>query len=138
HFSCHKWLPREIELIQTLDPSLPTTIPLFGQSPYVLNGELAYIDKEDLGLQISASFNVFGPRLFAVGGGAPDIYEQPRPSLNFSIAKDIGKYLSVRFRANNLLNPEYKFTQDFKGETYFFQNNRVGRTFSLGLSFNLN
>jgi TonB-dependent receptor len=130
-------LPREIELIRTLDPSRSTTIPLFGQSPYVFNAELAYIDNEDLGLQFSTSFNVFGPRLFAVGGGAPDIYEQPRPSLNISIGKDIGKYFAIRLRANNLLNPEYKYTQDFKGNTSVFRSNTIGRTYSLGVSFKL-
>ncbi|MEM7370725.1 MAG: TonB-dependent receptor [Bacteroidota bacterium] len=130
-------LAREIELIRTLDPDRPTTIPLFGQSPYVFNAELAYIDNEELGLQASASFNVFGPRLFAVGGGAPDIYEQPRPSLNVSVSKDIGKYFSVRVRANNLLNPEYNYTQEFKGETYLFRSNTVGRNFSVGVSFNI-
>lgn len=130
-------LPRELELIRTLDPTRSASIPLFGQSPYVFNGELAYIDREDLGLQASASFNIFGPRLFAVGGGAPDIYEQPRPSLNISVSKDIGKYFSVRLRANNLLNPEYNYTQEFKGETYIFRSNTIGRSYSVSVSFKM-
>lgn len=125
----------EILNIKTVDPTRSETRPLFGQSPYVFNGELAYIDREDKGLTVSANFNVFGPRLFAVGGAAPDIYEQPRPSLNISASKDLGKGFSVRLRANNLLNPEYKFTQTFKEQEYFFRNNRIGRTFSLGVTY---
>lgn len=128
---------QEKENILAVDPERETTRPLFGQSPYVVNAELAYIDKEEADLQVSLSLNVFGPRLFAVGGVAPDIYEQPRPALNFSISKGIGKYLSVRFRANNLLNPEYNFVQEFQGQEFTFQNNRVGRRFSLGLGFRL-
>ncbi|MDP5169333.1 MAG: TonB-dependent receptor [Bacteroidia bacterium] len=127
----------EILNIQSIDPDRPDTRPLFGQSPYVFNTELAYIDREKAGLTASLNFNVFGPRLFAVGGAAPDIYEQPRPSLNFSISKDIWKGWSVRFRANNILNPEYKFTQTFKGQEFFFRNNTVGRTFSLGLTYQI-
>lgn len=127
----------EILNIKQIDPTRSETRPLFGQSPYVFNTELAYIDREEKGLTVSANFNVFGPRLFAVGGAAPDIYEQPRPSLNVSASKDLGKGFSVRLRANNLLNPEYKFTQTFKEEEYFFRNNRVGRTFSLGLTYQI-
>lgn len=128
---------QEKENILAVDPTRETTRPLFGQSPYVFNAELAYIDKEELNLQASASLNVFGPRLFAVGGAAPDIYEQPRPALNISVAKGIGKYLTVRVRANNLLDPEYKFVQEFKGEEFIFRNNRVGRSFSVSLGFNM-
>lgn len=123
--------------ILAIDPDRPLKRPLYGQSPYVLNTEIAYIDREDKGLTVSANFNVFGPRLFAVGGAAPDIYEQPRPSLNISASKELGKGFSVRVRANNLLNPEYKFTQTFKEEEYLFRNNRVGRTFSLGLTYQI-
>lgn len=130
-------LPQEIEQIRILDPTRPSTIPLFGQSPYVVNGGLSYIDKEKLGLQVSANFNVFGPRLFAVGGGAPDIYEQPRPSLNLSLSKDIGQYVSIRLRANNLFNPEYRFTQEYKGNDYIFRNNTVGRSYSIGVTFKI-
>jgi len=129
----------ELRAIRAIDSTRSDTRPLFGQSPYVLNGELAYIDKEDLGLQVSLSYNVFGPRLSFVGtAGSPDIYEQPRPMLNFSIAKDLGKFLTLRFRANNLLNPAYEFTQDLRGKEFVFTNTRMGRTYSLSLSFALN
>lgn len=128
----------ELRNIQAVDPERSTVRPLYGQSPYVLNGELAYVDKDDLGLQASLSLNVFGPRIVIAGGTAPDIFEQPRPALNFSISKEIGKYLNVRFRANNLLNPEYLQTQSFKGQDFVFESYRIGRTYSLGLSFRLN
>ena len=127
----------EIRNIQAVDPTRPETRPLFGQSPYVVNTELAYVDRDDLGLQAALNFNVFGPRLFAVGGAAPDIYEQPRPSLNFTLSKTLGEHWSIRFRANNLLNPEYNFTQTFREEVYFFQSNRIGRTFSLSATYQI-
>ncbi|GAB4428388.1 MAG: TonB-dependent receptor [Bacteroidia bacterium] len=128
----------EIRAIQAVDSAASDTRPLFGQSPYIVNAELAYIDRDVTGLQMAVNFNVFGPRLFTVGiAGSPDIYEQPRPALNFSISKDIGKYLSVRFRANNLLNPETKFTQDLRGEEYIFSSKTLGRTYSLGVVFSI-
>jgi TonB-dependent receptor len=129
----------EILAIRAVDPDRDAQRPLFGQSPYVFNGELAYIDKEDLGLQVSLSYNVFGPRISFVGiAGAPDVYEQPRPAMNFSISKDIGKYLALRIRLRNLLNPEYRFIQDLRGDEYVFTNTRMGRTYSVALSFKLN
>ncbi|RMG57454.1 MAG: TonB-dependent receptor [Bacteroidetes bacterium] len=138
NYSATQLTEPEIRAIQAVDPDRGDTRPLFGQSPYVVNAELAYIDREVTGLQASLSYNVFGPRLFTVGiAGSPDIYEQPRPSLNFSVSKTFGNYLSVRLRANNLLNPEYKFIQELRGTESIFANRRVGRIFSLGLVFNL-
>ncbi len=138
NYSRAKLTESEIRTIRSVDPSAPEFRPLFGQSPYVLNAELAYVDREKLGIQAGIVYNVFGPRLFTVGiGGSPDIYEQPRPSLNFTFSKDFGKYFSVRFRANNLLNPETKFVQTFRGEEYIFSTRTLGRTYSLGVVFNI-
>ncbi len=128
----------EIRAISSVDSTRGESRPLFGQSPYVFNAELAYVDRDDLGLQVSLGANVFGPRLSFVGvAGSPDIYEQPRPSLNFSVSKTIGQYLSLRVRANNLLNPEYKFTQDLRGSEFVFTNTRMGRTYSMSLTFRI-
>ncbi|MCI4667180.1 MAG: TonB-dependent receptor [Bacteroidia bacterium] len=127
----------ELAIISQFDPER-TTRRLFGQSPYVFNGELAYIDKEELGLQASLSLNIFGPKLYAVGGVGPDIFEQPRPSLNFSLAKTIKNVVTVRFRANNILNPLYSFRQTYNGEEYIWDEYRRGSNFSLGASFRLN
>ncbi|MEO0895402.1 MAG: TonB-dependent receptor [Bacteroidota bacterium] len=122
------------------DPNALTTVPLFGQSPYVFNAELAYIDMgdDDSGIQASLSYNVFGPRLFSFGGVAPDIFEQPRPSLNFSISKRFGKMVNVRLRANNILNPKYQFTQTFLDTDYIFREYTIGASYSLGVTFRLN
>lgn len=140
----------EYEAIISTDPTREPYRPLFGQSPYAVNGELAYLgDKTG----VSISYNVFGPRMVLVGGrDAPDVYEQPRHSLNFSISQDIGKYVSVRFQAQNLLNPEYLFTQSYGGvdlgpngertalpvQDYVFRSYTTGRTFSLNVGFKLN
>ncbi len=119
---------------------LPTTRPLLGQPDYTLNVELAYIDNLKLGLQASISYNVFGQRLSYVGGSNFNVYEQSRGLLNFSIRKNIGKYFAVQFRAQNLLDPEYK--QVYKqrpedSEEFNFETYRLGSNYSLGLSFTL-
>ena len=123
--------------IQAVDPTIPQDRPFFGQSPYSLNLELAYVNPE-LGTTISTSFNQFGRRISLVGNDIfPDVYEQPRGLLNFSFQQRLPKGFAVRVRANNLLNPEYKQTITYLGEEYIFQSYRVGRSFSIGISYSV-
>ncbi len=117
-----------------------TTRPLLGQPDYTLNVELAYVNNLSLGLQASISYNIFGQRLSLVGGSNFNVYEQSRGLLNFSIRKNIGRHFAVQFRARNLLDPEYK--QVYKQrpedvEEFNFETYRLGRSYSLGVSFSL-
>lgn len=126
----------EYQKMITVDPDRPRTRPIFGQSPYAVNGELAYIN-DTLGIKASVNYNVFGARMVLVGGVNPDVYEQPRGLLNVSVSKTLKYGFSVMIRANNLLNPEYKQTQTYKETDYIFQSYRLGRSYSLGISYDL-
>ncbi len=126
----------ELALIQSVDPEREDRRPLYGQSPFAINAELAYVDDLDAGIRASLSYNIFGERISVVGGINPDVYEQPRGLLNFSIRKAFGNF-AVRFRANNLLNPEYKQTQEYLGQEYIYQNYKVGTSYSLSLSYQI-
>lgn len=129
--------PQELQLIRALDPNADSRRPMFGQSPYTVNAELAYLN-DTLGLTANVNFNVFGPRISAIStGGTPNVFEQPRPSLDFSVSQRFASRWSIRFRAQNLLNPEYKQTHTFKDTEFIFQTYRVGRTFSLGISYSI-
>jgi hypothetical protein len=125
---------QEYEEIISVDPERSQQRPMFGQSPYAANAELAYVDKDKTGLQLSLNYNVFGPRIAVVGGKSPDVYEKPRSLMNLSIGKDLGEHVSIRLRANNLLNPAYRMTYEYKGVEYDFQNYKIGRSFSIGLT----
>jgi len=140
----------ELEARRANFPGLSDTRPMYFQSPYAVNAELLYNERVS-GFVTSLSFNIFGPRLVATGtNNSLDAYEQPRGLLNFSIAKRLGERWNLRFRANNLLNPEYisthTFTTEtmgvaegtFEDQTYLFQSDgRRGRSFSLSLSYNI-
>lgn len=133
--------PDELELIRALNPAAPSTRSMYGQSPYMANGELAY-KNDSTGWMSSLNFNVFGARISEVSvGGTPNVYEQPRPSLDFTLAKTLRKedkdLLTVRFRARNLLNPSYKKTHTYNDTEYIFQSYTIGRSFSLGVSWNI-
>ncbi len=125
----------ELDRIRLFQPDAPSTRAMFGQSPYSINGELAYVN-EPLGFNTAVNFNVFGKRIASVSSsGAPNIIEQPRPSLDFSIAKSLGEQISIRFKARNLLNPEYRQTQTLNNQDYVFQNYTIGRTYSLQFAY---
>lgn len=129
----------EAELIQIRETqeNPETTRALTGQSPYIVNVDLSYMNPE-LGLSSNISFNKFGDRLSRISqGSAPDIYERSYSSLNLNINKKLGRFLSVNFSAGNLLNPLVKYSQEFKGQEYIYQQYRNGRTFTFGVKYSI-
>ncbi len=128
----YAWIDSTIQLseqnaaVQTSDSR-----PLQGQSPYVFNFQLGY-DDLDRGINTALVFNVFGKRIVDVGtNGAPDIYQQPQPSLDFVYAQKFREHWKFKFRARNLLNPEVQITQG--GETR--RSFTVGREYAAAIEW---
>lgn len=129
--------PEENELIHRFDPSAANSRPLFGQSPYIVNVELGYQNLKS-GTAAGVFYNVFGKRLSEVSLGAtPDVYEQPRPALDFTFSQKLGYGMQLKMGAKNILNSSFKRSQEFKGKEYIYQEYNPGRSYSLGLSYNL-
>lgn len=127
----------ELADIQSINPGASDKRTFFNQSPYIINTNLAY-SSPDNGLDATLSFNMFGERLVIVGQeGTPDIFEQTRPQLDFTISKKFKENLSVRLSAKNLLDPEYKLQSSFKGNDYIYSNYNLGRTISMSLSYTI-
>ncbi len=105
--------------------------PLQGQSPYVWNFQLGYDDAEN-GINAALLYNVFGERIVDVGtNGAPDIYEQPRPQLDFIYSQIFHDNWRVKLQAKNLLNPQLELTQGDKTRLKF----DVGREYTISLQW---
>jgi len=69
---------------------LGDTRQMVGQSPYLINVGLTYLDR-DRGWEGNVSFNTQGERLSIVGiGNVPDVYERPFDSLNLKVSKLFG------------------------------------------------
>jgi hypothetical protein len=114
----------------------PTNLsrPLEGQAPYVLNVGLNYADLA--GWEAGVFLNRFGERLTAAGGsGLPDIYEQPRNAVDATVSVPLREGVAVRMKGTNLLDEEYLFEQSGNGITRMQRTYSVGRTFSVGLSW---
>lgn len=119
--------------------SIDDTRQLQGQSPFILNAGLLY-HNESLGLETGLFYNVQGKTLDVVGFGKnPDVFIQPFNSLNFNFSKTIGKEKrsTVSIKAENILNEKKKsMYESFEAASRPFEIRNLGRSFSLGYSFN--
>jgi TonB-dependent receptor len=127
----------ELAMIRDVDPDADDSREFQGQSPYILNLNLDY-DNPKLGLSSSLYYNVFGERLAEVSlGGTPDVYEQPLHMLNFFISKSLIDNVKIKVSVDNILDSKNEKIHEYKGEEYIFSQYSIGRTFSLGLSYDL-
>ena len=67
-------------------------------------------------------------------GGTPNVYEEARGALDFTLSRGLAGPYSLKFSAKNLLDPESRFVYPFKGTHFVAQQYRKGRSFSLSLS----
>jgi TonB-dependent receptor len=129
----------ELELAQLrrVYPDHEDYRPLQGQSPYILNLDLSYRLQRH-GLQTSLLYNVFGER-FAINGQGlvPDVYEQPRHMLEWTLSKVIFGSATLKLGASNLLNDAYELTQEYQGQVYYYSRYQKGVTWKIGLSTSL-
>ncbi|MBW3467478.1 TonB-dependent receptor [Arthrospiribacter ruber] len=85
---------------------------LQGQSPYVVNAALYYIDPIS-DFQASLAYNVQGPRIFVAGNvNNPSIYELERHAVDLTVSKTFRERTTVKFGIQDLLNFQYRFYQD--------------------------
>ncbi|MDI1356200.1 MAG: outer membrane beta-barrel protein [bacterium] len=91
---------------QTSKPAdAPNTRALQGQSPYLINAGISYIDNEN-GYSLSAIVNRVGQRILVVGnyGTQLDIWENGRTALDLQASKSfLKKRLEVRITARDIL-----------------------------------
>lgn len=87
--------------------------PMQGQSPYLLNAGLQY-DVEKYGLSTTLLFNQIGRRIAYVGGDPqPPIWENPRPVLDFQVAKKVLKTRGeVKLNVSDIFNKQAIFYWD--------------------------
>jgi TonB-dependent receptor len=96
---------QDSELLAGPNASVPTNPerPLTGASVYVANVMLGF-DSRDAKHTASLIYNVFGERLFVAGrNGAPDGYEQPFHSLDFTYFWYPTDKITIKGKAQNVL-----------------------------------
>ena len=133
------------------DSTLKVNRPLQGQSNYVVNAGLLY-DLEKIGLNVTTLFNIIGRRIYVVGdisaaSATPNVWEAPRPLLDFQIAKKVLKTKGeIKLNVSDILNQRQIFYQNNTSETNFELDKKVdayrftrrnGTTFSLTFNYTL-
>lgn len=129
--------PLELESRREFNPSVSSQRPMYGQSPYVLNMALIYVNPMSR-TSATLNFNIFGQRISEVGiGSRPDVYEQPRPDLGINIQQGWGERWIFRFGVQNMLNPKFKHTQTFKNDERVFREFTQGVRIVFGVAYTI-
>ncbi|GAA4312399.1 TonB-dependent receptor [Mucilaginibacter gynuensis] len=136
--------PARLDASRINDRRSPATSPVFEQAPYAINAYLDYANTST-GTNVTASFNVVGPRLIQVQlDGTPDIYDSPAPTLDLVFSQKLGRKWVVKGFAKNLFDPPYKevYTNPgnggkYYGTEYIYRKYHKGAEFSLGLTYKL-
>ncbi|MES2762387.1 MAG: carboxypeptidase-like regulatory domain-containing protein [Bacteroidota bacterium] len=88
------------------------TRPLQGQSPYIINAGIQYIDN-DKGWGASISYNVIGRRIVLVGNdNEPDYYEAPRNVLDLQLSKTFKQKFEIKLNIRDILAQRQVWYQD--------------------------
>ncbi len=118
--------------------------PMQGQSPYLLNAAIQY-DIEKYGLSTTLLFNQIGRRIAFVGGtDQPPIWENPRPVLDFQIAKKVLKTKGeLRLNVADIFNKAAIFYTDLnsnkkydEGADAFAIKRKYGTNVSISFGYN--
>ena len=126
---------QELKLIRATDANAEDTRSMFGQSPYIINLFMGF-NNDTLGLSANVSYNVSGEKIAVViVGGTPNVYQQPVQQLDFNISKRLGARFTLKFKAQNILNPIVKKTYNYKNTEYIFNSYQRGAAFSIGLKY---
>ena len=131
-----------VSLTQDANNLLLTNRALQGQSPYVVNAGLFYQDQQ--GWQVSAQYNVIGPRIAFVGDTKSNysVFELPQNTIDVALTKAVGEHLQLKAGVKNLLNQltrqYYDLNRNGKidnGETAPFARYRKGAYSMLGVVY---
>lgn len=118
--------------------------PMQGQSPYLLNAAIQY-DIQKCGINTTLLFNQIGRRITFVGGGdQPAVWENPRPVLDFQIAKKILKTKGeIKLNISDIINKEAVFYTDLNDNKKYDKNTdafaikrNYGTNFSITFGYN--
>ena len=103
--------------------STALTRPMQGQSPYLLNAGIQY-DLEKYGIYTTLLFNQIGRRIVFVGGSdQPPIWENPRPVLDFQLAKKVLKNKGeVKLNIADIINKKAIFYNDLNDNKKYDKN----------------
>lgn len=104
---------------------------MVGQAPYVVNAGLTYASLSGSSTA-TVLYNRVGARITAAGSSPlPDVIEQPRNVLDFSMRQSIAASVTLRFDLKNLFDAPYNVMQGTVTRDYYL----TGRSVNLGFQW---
>lgn len=114
---------------------------LEGAAPVIVNFDISHnYSVNNRSFANSLVFNYFSDRVHTIGAlGFKDIIEEGVPTLAFVSSSKVNKNLTVKLKANNILNPAFKLSREnFDGsENVILNEFKKGMDVSVGLSYEL-
>lgn len=112
-FSNFAYIKSKVDISNILGSNASSgTRPLQGQSPYIINAGIQYIDN-DKGWGASISYNVIGRRIVIVGSDTePDFYEAPRNVIDFQLTKSFKEKFEIKLNVRDILAQRQIWYQD--------------------------
>ncbi len=127
--------------IQNIENTIDRNTELEGAAPFILNFDLSHtFSNRGKSFTNSLVFNYFSDRIYTIGTqGFEDIIEKSIPTLNFVSISKINSHLSVKFKANNILNPNYTLMRksSTNDNNIVLNEYKKGVNISLGLTYDL-
>ncbi|MCD6065176.1 MAG: TonB-dependent receptor [Bacteroidetes bacterium] len=141
-FSNYAYIRSKVDVSEVVGSISPER-PLQGQSPYIVNAGIQYLDT-DRGWGFSMAVNRIGRRIAIVGNvQEPDIWEEGRTVMDFQLSKAFlkSKKLEVKFNLRDALAQKLYFYQDINNNKKLDKNDdnimsemNFGKTYSIGIS----
>jgi len=104
---------------------------MVGQAPYVVNGGLSFLSNSG-GWSGTLLYNVVARRIVsAAENPLPNVYEEARHVVDFSLRFPVLPGLTGKFDAKNLLDDETRLSQGDVTKEFYYS----GRRFSVGLTW---
>jgi len=128
---------KEYSQMKGVDPEASDTRPMANQSPYLINVTLAYTNPRT-GTSADLLYNVSGRRFYVNSqGGAPDIYEKPRHTVDMIASQTLWRGITVKASVKNLLNSRFEAVYYYTGtgKENPYKSYDLGRTVSISLSY---
>lgn len=129
-----------------LQGTTPTSRPLQGQSPYLVNLGFQYNSKGG-DWAGSLLYNRMGQRLTLVGNlEYPDVYERPRDQVDFQLSRKVfNKRGEVKLTWSDMLNQSYYFYENTDSKKAYSNNSdrlfysyKPGSTITVGFTYDFN
>lgn len=138
------WL--EQDLYENFQYSNKTASGLQGASDFIANLSLSYENKPNSWMA-SLSGNYSSDKIFALGSPKDaanrdtyyndEIIEKGIMSLDAVVSKDLSERLSLKFLARNILNPEFKLTQNVRDLNSGVESNYIVDSYKKGVKLQL-